>query len=352
MALDPLLTLLALAATARRKLRRTVKPSPHRSWSAILAALLPIERLLARLIRDGQLLAWLEGGTELVKSLPAVEPHQALQNVASRRLEPEKNPNRTPIEPKALPPVSSRPPLPPEPLFPDRSGDAPPPIRLPAIEKGAQYLRNRLAYTPEEFAALDDDAREVGFTVAKAMSLDAVEKVRDALAEDVAQGGTLRAFRGKIADVIDESALSPAKVEALYRTHVARAYSAGQLDVHDHPLMRGSFDYVMYNATHDGRVRPEHLALESMGMKREDGTRTAIYRADDPVIRRYWGPWDWNCRCVCIFISTADAARYGVREAIEWERTGIPPANPEYVPDPGFPLPSGWVPVGRLRPMI
>ncbi len=329
MAADPLLAALAIAGTARSRILRAVKKgriSPRRTIADIIADMLGVEPLLARVLRDGQVLAWLQGGAGLVKALP---PSSILS------------------EKQVSFPYETRPPLPPEPLFPDRLGDPPAPVRLPAIEKAARYLQNRLAYTPEEFAQLDDDAREVGFTVAKAVSLDAVEKVKAALAEDVEKGGTLRAFRERIEDVVDESALSPARVETLYRTHIARAYSTGQLDVHDHPLISDEFPYILYSATHDARVRPNHLALESLGLN-----GTAVYRADDPVIRKYFGPWDWQCRCVCIFLSVADAASYGVREAQEWLRTGIPPANPEYVADPGFPLPSGWVPVGRLRPII
>lgn len=346
MSADPLLAYLAIAAAARKKLRKAIGPSPHRSWSAILADMLPVESLLARTLRDGQLLAWLEGGTELLKALPeakAPSPPGEAGDLPASSFTSEK---------RLRIPYATRPPLPPAPLFPDRPGDPPAPVRLPAIEKAARYLQNRLAYTPEEFAQLDDDAREVGFTVAKAVSLDAVEKVQAALAEDVAQGGTLRIFRARIREVIDESALSEAKVETLYRTHVSRAYSAGQLDVHDHPLVASQFPYVLYSATHDARVRPDHLAMEHLGMLLTDGSRGPVYRADDPVLRAHWPPWAWNCRCVCIFLSLADAASYGVREAIEWLRTGIPPANPEFVPDPGFSLPNGWVSVGRLRPII
>lgn len=336
----PLLTLLALAGFLRRRLLRSAKPSSFPSLGAMLADMLPAEELLARTFRDSQLLAFLDGGTQLVKALPAAKTEDRTEG-ALKALE-----KRTPFE-LEWPGIGSRPPEPPEPIFPDRPGDPPPVARFPAIEKAGQYLKDRIAFTPAEFRLLDDEARAVGFTVAKTLSLDAVEKVRDALADEVLQGGTLRAFRGRIADVIEESALAPYHVENLYRTHVAKAMAYGQLSVIDHPLVSDQFPYVMRSAIHDSRVREEHLALEQLGMKLVDGSRGAIYRTDDPVWRKYKAPWSWMCRCADVFLSLADAARHGVKEAVEWQRTGIPPAHPEYVPDPGFAMPSGWTPVGH-----
>lgn len=356
---DPsLLALLAIAGSVRRKMLRTAAKNrqrfPKRTIYDIIADMLAGESLFARTLRDGQVLGWLQGGTDVVKALPpAVKDELKAQNTPSAEQVLADSMAAASVRKTHPDSLQQRPPLPPAPLFPDRPGDPPPAVRLPAIEKAAKYLQTRLAYTPDEFRLLDDDARAVAFTVAKAVSVDAVEKVKAALVDDVAQGGTLKAFRQRIAEVIDESALAPHRVEALYRTHVARAYSTGQWDVHDHPLISSSFVYVLRSCVHDFRTRADHLAFEHLGMLMTDGSRGPIYRADDPVIRHYASPWSWNCRCVDVFLSVMDAARHGVREAVEWERTGVPPINPEFVSDPGFPLPSGWVPIGsRLRPVI
>ena len=334
----PLLAILAIAGLLRRRLLRAVTPSSFPSLGAMLAEMLHGEEMLARTFRDGQLLGFLGAGEELVKAAPVTKAERT-ENERKAHAE------RTPFE-LEFPGLGDRPPLPPEPIFPDRPGDPPPAARFPAIEKAAQYLRNRIAFTPAEFRLLDDEARDVGFTVAKTMSLAAVEKVRDALADEVEKGGSLKAFRGRIAEVIEETALAPHQVEAIYRTHISRAMAYGQLSVIDHPLVSDQFPYVMRSAIHDSRVREEHLALEHLGMRLVDGSRGPIYRTDDPVWRKYKSPWAWQCRCADVFLSVADAARYGVREAVEWQRTGIPPVFSEHVPDPGFAMPRGWTPVG------
>lgn len=69
---------------------------------------------------------------------------------------------------------------------------------------------------------------------------------------------------------------------------------------------------------------------------------TNIYRADDPVIRKFTPPWRWNCRCHIIPMSIEDAAAAGITEAREWLRTGRPPIHPSWVHHPPFDLPKGW----------
>lgn len=221
-------------------------------------------------------------------------------------------------------------------------------VIFPQVRKAVESLAGKIAYTPEEFDRLDDAARRVGFTVARAQSLDAVRAVQTALARDVEEGGTLAQFRRTVAGSLRGSAIGPSQVEAIYRTHVGRAYSAGQVETLDNPAVRSAVPYLLYSATHDSRTRPEHLALERMGLN-----GTAVYRADDPIWDTFYPPWAWNCRCLVISIDVEEAARLGVREAKEWLKTGNPPAAPEFVKLPEFRPPPGWVPTGRrLTPLV
>lgn len=317
---DPLTFTRFTAREARRRLLARVSRLPQhlrrRLPTIVLAELAKAEPLLAAAVRAGMLRAHLAAARESVRTL---------------RLPPNKPPDDG--APTAL-------------AFPDPGGR--PPVVFPQVERAAAWVRSRLATTPEEFERLDADARRAAFTVARAATLDAVEKVREAVADDVARGGTPKEFAAAVRDALGASALSGPQIEALYRTHTARAYSAGQQDVLDHPLVTDEFPYLEYSATHDGRVRAEHLALEKMGL---DGT--PVYRRDDPVWRRFYPPWGWQCRCIVIPLSVEDAAARGVREAIRWRDTGEPPRRPQFVKPPPFDIPKGWVPTGRrLEPVV
>jgi SPP1 gp7 family putative phage head morphogenesis protein len=299
--------LLALLARLRREVSAVAKPGPA-TWTAANArkALLRREPQLAALIRDGLLGAWLTGGRDAAKSIPPV-----------------------------LPPTP--------PAMHVTSSDGLPPVRLPLIERAAADLSSRAVLLPADYEVLAAEAKKQAFTIARATTLDGVEKVRAALVRDVLEGGTLREFRQRVGGAVDASMASPARLEAVYRTNLARAYSAGQRDVLDHPMVEGEAVYVMYSATHDARTRPEHLRMETLGLQ-----GGPIYRRDDPVIRKFWPPWGWSCRCLCVPMSIEDAAARGVREAKKWLKTGAPPVTPEWVKHPPFELPPGWPAHGAI----
>ena len=352
---DPLPAFRAIARSARKRILARVAAMRNKSQALAIVRkeLAEIEPLLARTLRDGQILAWLTAGQTAARQrqrpvAEAIKPTEAAEISEFRKPEiPSKAPLGVTFDVE-----SGRNRLPPSPpsriLFPDQPDDPPPVVRLPQVERAARYLQTRLAYTPDEFRELDDDARSVAFTVAKAQTLNAVEHVQRALADDVERGGTLKAFKATVREALDRSAVSDAQVEALYRTHTARAYSAGQIDVLDHPLVADEFPYLLYDYTHDSRVRPEHVWLGKHGLN-----GTGIRRRDDPFWKLWFPPCGWNCRCVAIPLSLEDAAAHGVREAREWLRTGIPPARPEWCEVPPFKLPKGWVPVGdRLQTAI
>lgn len=214
-------------------------------------------------------------------------------------------------------------------------GEPEPVIRFPVIEEAARDLAERRIMLREDFDRLAAEARATAFTVARVGSLDALEKIRQALVEDVATGGTLRDFAAKVEEALGGSMLSAAHVETVYRTNIGQAAAAGLRQALTSPMVADEFPYVSYEATHDSRTRPEHLELEKLGIG-----GSSVYRADDPVILRFWAPWDWNCRCIIIPLSIEEAARKGVAEAREWLATGLPPARPAWVKTPDFAPPA------------
>lgn len=173
--------------------------------------------------------------------------------------------------------------------LPPPAGPEPRGTVFPQVVKAAEWVRSRIPFEPAEYRRLEHDARQVAVTVARAQTLDVVKRVREAIAEDVAEGGTLAGFRERVGEALEASGAGPAEVEAVYRTHVGRAYAAGQVAVLDSPAVRSAVPYLLYSATHDDRTRPEHLEMERLGL---DGT--AVYRADDPVWDFYFPPWGWN----------------------------------------------------------
>jgi len=238
-------------------------------------------------------------------------------------------------------------PTPPNPTIGTSSADEPS-IQYPAVEAAYRWLRQRNLITPKQYKRLDEAAKKAAFTVAGSATQDAVTRIRDLLADDVIQGGTLREFQAAATEALDSSALSKPRLETLYRTHVGQATAAGQRAIHEHPLIVDEFPYRLWTATHDSRTRHEHLAMETHG---QNGT--AVYRSDDPMWETLYPPAGWNCRCDVIALSVEDAARHGSREAQKWLKTGKKPASPEYAKKP-YPiqLPKGWPGTNGIRAAV
>lgn len=227
-------------------------------------------------------------------------------------------------------------------------GGAEPVARLPMLEAAVEDLARRGVLTREDYDRLDQDARRTAFTVARIGSIDALRRVQTALAENLQSGGTLKDFAREVEATVDTSALGSGQLETVYRTQTAAAYSAGQRAILADPLVGDAFPYVEWSATHDSRVRPDHLEMEKHG---QGGT--AVYRTDDPIWDVLYPPAGYNCRCVLIPLSIADAAAKGSPEAKAWLASGEPPVIPDYAALP-YPItpPEGWPTHSRIQSVL
>lgn len=229
------------------------------------------------------------------------------------------------------------PPPPPTTLLPDPEDWGPEPLlRLDASDAALANLHARRILTPAEYYRLDARARSEAFTVSGLIVDDSITKLHDALTEVVDAGGGWRNYRAAVLERFDSLPLAPHKLEQVFRNNTAEAYSQGVEAVLDHPLVGDAFPYRLYAATHDARARHTHLALEHYGLD-----ATAVYHKSDPTWQRFRPPWEWGCRCDWVAIDVATAARMGVTEAQQWQRTGVEPVH-SHVQPPPFQPPASW----------
>ena len=160
------------------------------------------------------------------------------------------------------------------------------PVRWPVIEKAAAWLGARDLVPTDEIESVRRESRREGLVIAFDASEKLVANVRAAIVTAAEQGSDIRKFVKENA----EFEMSDSELEAIYRTNLGLFYAEGQRAILDNPIVGNEFPYVLYSATHDGRVRDEHLAMEKLGLN-----GTAVYRRDDPVIQKFWPPWSWNC---------------------------------------------------------
>lgn len=298
---------------------------------ALLATGLPIAELLAEIER-----LFLEGFQPVLEE----ELHRAIFRAwvggAADVLELPKFPT---VQQSMFPPIE-----PPDfqmLLFPDDEG---PGISLTAIEKAATSLLQRQVMSAGDFYAVSATARQEAFTITADLTTGAIEDIREVLVETIQGGASLDSFADRLQERVGTLPISEAHLEQVFRNNVNEAYSQGHDEILSHPMVRDAYPYRLYTAIHDYRVRrgraednhEDHLGLERIGI---DGT--AVYHKDDPTWRRFRPPWSWGCRCGWIALDIETAARYGVREAQEWLKTGIEPSHPP-VPVPAFSPPPSW----------
>lgn len=315
----------------------------------IAAILRKYQPMLAKLLTDAKLSAALAGAWDLAHKAPdglferdltsASILEQALYGRPAAEIAAARAALGRAGATGATPPQATTPTEPESSWTPPPEPDeARPIVSFPMIEEAAADLAGRRAMTRGDFDVLHAEARDDAFTVAGMATEAAIEKVRDQVAAAVAHGHTMDEFAKRVEDELGRGTfLSPMHMETVFRVNVMSGYAAGQERLLDDPRVGDYFPYVQRDATHDDRVRPEHLSMETHGIQ-----GTNIYRRDDPVFQKYKAPWDYNCRCIDTYLTVHQAAAKGIHEAMEWERTGEPPAVPTYVPMPGFEPSPNW----------
>ena len=171
-------------------------------------------------------------------------------------------------------------------------------FNYPFLEDGLQFLRDKEAVSGKEFASLSQlqKLRVVGSsTIASAGQ---ASQLRAFLAEAHKEGEDERQFRERIKDQVD---LLRSDANRILRTSSKQAYIEGMTKTLEKPHIDAAFGYVLYVATHDGRTRPEHAALD--GKIAKVGTKEYDHFKDELAF--------WNCRCSLIPLTAKQAKDRG-----------------------------------------
>lgn len=159
-----------------------------------------------------------------------------------------------------------------------------------------------------------------GFTVAKAMTRDILETVREVVDRAIAEGETLATFSKELRprleaagwwgrkEMVDpatgETELvqlgSPRRLKTIFDTNMRTSYAAGRWE----RIQRSkrAFPFLEYVTVDDARVRPQHHAWH--------GT---ILPVDDPWWDTHYPPNGWGCRCLPKPVSRGQAERRGLK---------------------------------------
>ena len=183
-------------------------------------------------------------------------------------------------------------------------------------EAAADYIRGKAIADPTNFGDLPDQLKQRAFTVAGIEQLDALRRIRDAVAK-LPEGASWDEAKREIASEISpftggDMKAAKARADFMLRTHGFQAYAVAR---HQQQMsVARRFPYWQYETVGDSRVRPGHAALDGK-----------VLRADDPWWKTHYPPWDWGCRCIVNALDEEDAEEIGITESNDMptpERSG------------------------------
>ena len=180
-------------------------------------------------------------------------------------------------------------------------------------EAAADYIHGKAVADPTHFGNLPPQLKQRAFTVAGIEQLDALQRIRDAVAK-LPEGASWDEAKNEIAAEISpfvggDMKAARAKAEFTLRIHGAQAYAVAR---HQEQMsVVGRFPYWQYETVGDSRVRPGHAALDGK-----------VLRADDPWWKTHYPPWDWGCRCIVNALDEEDALDIGVTDGKQMPTPG------------------------------
>lgn len=171
-----------------------------------------------------------------------------------------------------------------------------------APAEAVSYLRRKGLGVSWDWHEMWEVAHARAFTVAKAMRLDVLSTIREAVDAALANGQTRREFARELEprlralgwwgrqvaigpDGEEEVQLgSPRRLKTIYDTNMRTAHNAARFRRQD--ANTEGRPYWMYDAVNDGKTRPAHAAMDRR-----------VFRSDDPIWHTHYPPNGWNCRC-------------------------------------------------------
>lgn len=185
--------------------------------------------------------------------------------------------------------------------------DLKPVLKAVNPEEAIAYFRQKGYRIGFDYRDVDREEHQAAFTVAKAMQLDLLIEIREFVDAALADGSTLETFRAELmprlvkrgwwgrqemTDPVDGQPKlvqlgSPRRLEVIFDTNLATAYSEGQWERIERN--QGLFPFLEYVRTASVNPRDVHLAYAGL-----------VLRADDAFWQTHLPIKEYQCKCTVI----------------------------------------------------
>lgn len=182
--------------------------------------------------------------------------------------------------------------------------DLKPVVKAVNPEEAIAYFRQKGYQIGFDYRDVWQQEHQAGFTVAKAMQLDLLTEIRGFVDDALARGTTLAEFQKGLTPLLQKRGWwgrkeqfdpttgdtvlaqlgSPQRLELIYDTNLATAYSEGQWE----RIQRNKELFPFLEYVRSASVNPRHTHLAYTGL---------VLRADDPFWQSHLPIKEYNCKC-------------------------------------------------------
>jgi hypothetical protein len=191
------------------------------------------------------------------------------------------------------------------------------------IPKAAlDYIKNKNLKVGFSYKDVWNEEHAAAFTVAKAMQIDVLSDLHEAVTEAIGNGQSFEAFKKNIKPTLQEKGWwgrkkmddpltgktvdtqlgSDRRLKTIYNVNMRSAYQKGQ---YDQTMGSDLHPYLMYRIGPSIKHRPEHVAWDGL-----------ILPKDDPWWDNHFPPNGWGCKCYTRAVTENQKNKY--------ESEGIP----------------------------
>lgn len=198
------------------------------------------------------------------------------------------------------------------------------------FKEAADYFKNRIPVTSDEFYRLSDKYRNIAFTVSGYTKAEILKRFYDELLSSIEEGKSLKDFRKSMNSFLESEGyegLTPFQADNIFRTNMQTAYNVGHYEQMTEPTVLKLRPYWQYDAVNDSHTRPSHLAMDGK-----------VFPADSPVWDTWYPPNGYRCRCSVRSLSQRQVEQQGLKVESEVPAAGILPDGrvAQILPDTQF----------------
>ena len=193
--------------------------------------------------------------------------------------------------------------------------------------RALDYIKKKSLRPAFSYKDVWNEEHATAFTVAKAMQIDVLSDLKNAVEKAIEGGTTFEQFKQELKPTlmrkgwwgrkemtdpltgrtVDAQLGSDRRLRTIYQTNLRSAYQKGQ---YDRTMESDAHPYLMYRIGASVRHREQHLRWNNL-----------ILPKDDPLWNSIFPPNGYGCKCHTVAVTQARKERY--------ERDGVPAYNPD-----------------------